>query len=123
VSFYTDSFGRQFGGFEMARYLLLALNGPKDGEGNEDALNHWYEDEHLPGFKKIEGITSARRYKVMRGKVPGIELWPYVAAYEIETSDLAAVSKQLAEQLSSFHPALDRDRSAHLMAIQIAGDP
>jgi hypothetical protein len=106
----------------MARYLLLALNGPTEGEGDEEALNRWYEEEHLPGFRKIEGIKSARRYKVMRGKVPGAELWPYVAAYEIETSDLAAVSKQLAEQLSHFHPALDREKSAHLMAIQIAGD-
>jgi hypothetical protein len=107
----------------MARYLLLALNGPMEGEGHEEALTRWYEEDHLPGFKKIQGITSARRYKVMRGKVPGLELWPYVAAYEIETSDLAAVSRQLAEQLSSFHPALDREKSAHLMAIQIAGDP
>lgn len=106
----------------MARYLLLAMNGPTGGAGDEDALNRWYEDEHLPGFKSIPGIKTARRYKVMRGKVPGLELWPYVAAYEIETDDLAAVSAQLGAKLSNFHPALDRERSAHLMAIQIAGD-
>lgn len=106
----------------MARYLLLALNGPTADAGAEDALNRWYEDEHLPGFKSVPGIRTARRYKVLRGKIPGQELWPNVAAYEIETDDLAAVSAQLAERLSNFHPALDRTKSAHLMAIQIAGD-
>ena len=106
----------------MAKYLLLALNGPTSAEGDEEALNRWYEDVHLPGFKSVNGIKTARRYKVLRGKVPGQELWPYVAAYEIETDDLAAVSQQLAAHLSEFHPALDRTTSAHLMAIQIAGD-
>ena len=107
----------------MARYLLLALNGPTAGTGDETALNRWYEEEHLPAFRTIEGIKSARRYKVLRGKVPGAELWPYVAAYEIETDDMAAVSARLAAVMTSFHPALDRTRSANLLAIQVAGDP
>jgi hypothetical protein len=106
----------------VAKYLLLALNGPTGGAGDEEALNRWYEEEHLPGFKAVEGIKTARRYKVIRGKVPRQDLWPYVAAYEIETDDLAAVSAQLAEHLSTFHPALNRAASAHLMAIQVAGD-
>ncbi|HKY89858.1 MAG TPA: hypothetical protein VJM11_02420 [Nevskiaceae bacterium] len=106
----------------MARYLLLALNGPTDGDGDEAALDRWYEEVHLPAFKTIPGIQTARRYRVLRGKVPGVELWPRVAAYEIETDDLAAVSAQLAAKLGDFHPALDREKSAHLMAVQIAGD-
>lgn len=107
----------------MAKYLLLALNGPVEGEGHEEALNRWYETEHLPGFHTVPGLKSARRFKVLRGKVPGQEqLWPYVAAYEIETDDLASVSKHLQERLSQIHPSLDRAKSAHLMAMQIAGD-
>jgi hypothetical protein len=107
----------------MARYLLLALNGPTPGDGNEDALNRWYEENHLPAFKKIDGIKSARRYKVIQGRVPGLpEIWPYVAAYEIETDDLAAVSAQLAATMQEFHPALDRTKSAFIRAIQVAGD-
>lgn len=106
----------------MARYLLLALNGPTNGENDEDALNNWYEDIHLPDFKAIDGIKTARRYKVLRGKVPGLELWPYVAAYEIETDDFVSVSARLAERMTSFHPALDRERSANILAIQVAGD-
>jgi hypothetical protein len=107
----------------MARYLLLALNGPTAGDGDEAALNRWYEEEHLPAFMTIEGIKSARRYKVIQGNVPGLaEVWPYVAAYEIETDDLTAVSARLAEKMRVFHPALDRTKSAFIRAIQIAGD-
>ena len=107
----------------MARYLILALNGPTDGDGHEAALNRWYEDEHLPAFKDIDGIKTARRYKVMQGKIPGLdEVWPYVAVYEIETDNLAAVSAQFAEKMQVFHPALDRSKSAFIRAIQIAGD-
>ena len=107
----------------MARYLLLALNGPTNGDGDEDALNRWYESDHLPAFKKIEGIKSARRYKVLQARVPGLaEIWPYVAAYEIETLNLAAVSAQLAATMQEFHPALHRTKSAFIRAIQIAGD-
>lgn len=107
----------------MAKYLLLALNGPTGGEGDEEALNRWYDEVHMPDFKAIEGIKTARRYKVIRGKVPGMEApWPYVAAYEIETDDLASVSARLATEMRPFHPALDRENSANIMAIQIAGD-
>lgn len=106
----------------MARYLLLALNGPTDGEGDEEKLNRWYEEVHLPAFRAIDAVKSARRYKVLRGKVPGVELWPYVAAYEIETDDMAAVSARMASELQNFDPSLDRTRSANIMAIQISGD-
>jgi hypothetical protein len=106
----------------MAKYLLLALNGPTAGEGDEQAYNRWYDETHLPGFKTIEGIRSARRYKVIRGKLPGMEAWPYLAVYEIETDDLSAVSARLAQEFQSFAPTLDRARSGHLMAIQISGD-
>ena len=106
----------------MPRYLMLALNGPTGGEGDEEALNRWYEEVHLPGFKAIDAVQVARRYKVMRGNLPGMDAWPYIAAYEIVTDDLAAVSARLAKELQQFHPALDRSRSAHLWAIQISGD-
>lgn len=107
----------------MARYLLLALNGPTSGDGDEDALNRWYEDIHIPAFQAIPEIVSARRYRTIRGTVPGMASpWPYVAAYEIETDDLPAVSRRMQAELSDFHPALDRSKSGNILAIQIAGD-
>lgn len=106
----------------MAKYLMLALNGPTGGEGDEETLNRWYEDVHMPDFKSIDAVKSARRYKVLRGNLPGMEAWPYITAYEIETDDMAAVSSRLQTELRPFHPTLDRSRSGHLLAIQISGD-
>lgn len=107
----------------MAKYLMLALNGPTAGDGDEHACNRWYEDVHMPEFRKIEAVRSARRFKVFRGNVPGMEAWPYVTAYEIETDDIAAVSRQFAAEVGPPHPTMDRARSAHLWAVQVSGDP
>jgi hypothetical protein len=106
----------------MAKYLLLALNGPTGGEGDEAAYHRWYDDVHLRDFRAIDGVKSARRYRVVRGSLPGMEAWPYLTAYEIETDDLSKVSAQLAEKMRDFPPTLDRARSAHLMAVRIGGD-
>ncbi len=107
----------------MARYLLLAMNGPTDGDGDEDAYNRWYQEEHLPAFKKMVGIVSARRFKTLRGKIPGMDApWPYVTAYEIETDDFQGFSKNLAAAMQSFAPTLDRSRSGNIMAMQISDD-
>jgi hypothetical protein len=106
----------------MAKYLLLALNGPTPGEGNEETLNRWYEDVHMPAFRQIPEVKSARRYKILRGRIPGRDLWPYVTAYEIETDDLAALSVRFQKELTNFHPTLERESSGNLMAIQISGD-
>lgn len=106
----------------MAKYLLLALNGPTAGEGDEEAYHRWYEEEHLPAFRELDAVRTARRYKVLRGALPGMEAWPFITAYEIETDDLPALSTQLAQRMRDFAPTLDRARSAHLMAVHIGGD-
>lgn len=106
----------------MAKYLMLALNGPTRGEGDEEAYNRWYEEEHLKDFKAIDAIKSARRYKVFRGNLPGMEAWPYVTAYEIETDDIAAVSRRLATEIRPVASVLDRSSSAYLWAAQVGGD-
>ena len=72
----------------MPKYLLLAFNGPTAGEGDEETYNRWYDEVHLPGFRKIDAVRSVKRFKVLNGKMPGMENWPYIAAYEIETDDL-----------------------------------
>jgi hypothetical protein len=101
---------------------MLALNGPTAGEGDEATFNKWYDEVHLPDFKAIDAIKVARRYKVTRGNLPGLEAWPYIAAYEVVTDDIAAVSARLARELRPFDPTLDRSRSAYVWAIQIGGD-
>ncbi|MGY1740120.1 MULTISPECIES: hypothetical protein [unclassified Blastococcus] len=101
----------------MARYLLLALNGPTDGEGDEEAFNTWYDEVHLPDLLSIDGVRSARRYQVVTGNRMD---WPYVAAYEIETDDVEAFMADLGTKPRPFTPAMDRTRSGFVLARQIS---
>lgn len=102
----------------MARYLLLAMNGPTQGEGDEEAYHQWYKNEHIPSFLEMDEVVSARRFKTLRGNIPGMDqTWPFVTAYEIETEDFQGFSKKLASAMQSFAPTLDRSTSGHLMTI------
>lgn len=105
----------------MPKYILVAMNGPTPGEGDMETYNRWYEEVHIPDLLSVEGITSARRFEVVRGKVPGApDLWPYVALYEIETDDLAKISKGMQTQCRPFDPTFDRSNSAHLFCLQVS---
>lgn len=98
----------------MTKYLLLALNGPTSPEG-EPAYNRWYDEIHVPDLLEVPGVTSAQRFKVVQGNVS----WPYVAAYEIETDDLAEVLRVMETQPRPFDPSFDRSNSGHILAIAI----
>ena len=105
----------------MAKYVLVAMNGPTP-DGNSEELEKWYREVHIPDLLSVDGINSARRYETVRGHVPSGELWPNVAIYEIETDDLAKVSEGMQKNCRPFHPFFDRTRSAHIFAIQTVGD-
>ena len=72
----------------MARYKLIAMSSPK--EGQEAEFNSWYDGTHLPDVLAIPGFISGERF---------VNVFPnpyrYVAIYEIETDDLQAVLAQL----------------------------
>jgi hypothetical protein len=53
--------------------------------------------------------------------MPAGAAWPYVAAYEIETEDLAAVMQRMATEPRPFDPAFDRSGSGHILAIEVDG--
>jgi hypothetical protein len=103
----------------MTRYLLLAMNGPTPGPGDEDTYNRWYDEVHVPDLMAIPGVLSARRYKVLDSKLPESARLPYVSAYEIETDSIDAVFKAMGTQMRPFSPAFDRAHSAHILAIEV----
>jgi hypothetical protein len=105
----------------MAKYVLVALNGPTP-DGSAEEMERWYREVHIPDLKSVPGIKSARRYKVVKGHFPGRDPWPAIAIYEIECDDLSVLSKDMQERLRPFHPSFDRSQSAHVFAIQTAGD-
>jgi hypothetical protein len=96
----------------MARYLLLALNGPTP-DGDEAAYNRWYDEVHVPDLEAIDGVLSARRFKVLQAK--GVD-HPYVAAYEIETDDLEALMADMTTKPRPFDPNFDRPASGFVLA-------
>ena len=106
----------------MARYLMLAFNGATPGEGDAETLEEWYRDDHLPGIHADEEVLTARRYQIVQGNLPGMDAWPYVSVYEMETDDMAALNQRLQERLGDIHPTLDRSRSATVLAIKVSGE-
>ena len=98
----------------MPKYLIIALNGPKAGEGQEEAFNTWYDEVHVPDLMKAPGMVAARRYKVLRSSTP----WPYVATYEVETDDLAKTFEGMS-QARPFDPSFDKENSASIIAIEL----
>ncbi len=105
----------------MAKYVLVALNGPTPGEGNEEIYNDWYHDVHIPDLLATPGVVSAKRYKTVFTKT-GKMTWPYVAIYEIETDDINAVYKHMNEHNQPFHPTFDRSVSEAITAIAVEED-
>ena len=38
-------------------------------EANDDEWNAWYNTEYIPGYLKVPGVISSRRYRVVEGNV------------------------------------------------------
>ncbi len=105
----------------MARYLLLAFSGATEGPGNEEALEEWYKNVHIPELLADEEMISAQRYKVVQGAPDGIEC-PYVTVYEMETEDMDALNQRQMKSISPLHPALDRSRTVNILVEKVPGD-
>ena len=96
----------------MPKYLIVALNGPKDGQ--EETYNSWYNEVHVPDLLAVPGVVKARRYKTLHSNTK----WPYVATYELETDDLQGTLAGMA-RARPFDPSFDRDNSGNVIAIEI----
>lgn len=100
----------------MPKYLLIAHNGPTEGEGDEATYNDWYHDIHIPDLLRVEGVKSARRYKMVSNKRAD---WPYTAVYEIETDDVEGLMGRLYSDIRPFTPTFDRSKSAYVLVEEI----
>jgi hypothetical protein len=68
----------------MAKQILVVLTNPMPGQENE--YNRWYTEQHLDDVLKVPGMIAAQRFKLALDgakSLPG----PYLAIYEMETSD------------------------------------
>ena len=99
----------------MAKYILVAMNGPTPGEGHEDIYNQWYNDVHVPDLLKVPGINAAKRYRVVGGNIS----LPYVALYEIESDNIDETLKAIEGTISPFHETFDRSVSRSIVAVAL----
>jgi hypothetical protein len=107
----------------MPRYLLLALNGPTAGEGDEATFNDWYDHVHIPELKAIPGITSARRYKTVDdSRLAEGARRPYLGVYEIETDSIQTVFQAMQAGMGPFSPTFDGANSESILAVEIGPD-
>ncbi|MFN8635768.1 MAG: DUF4286 family protein [Chloroflexota bacterium] len=51
-------------------------------ESLDDEWNAWYNDEYIPGYLKVPGVISSRRYKVVQGETR------YTTVYEFESTEV-----------------------------------
>ncbi len=99
----------------MARYVLIALNGPTAEEGDEQVYNTWYDQVHVADLLASPGVLSAVRYRAVQGDLTN----PYVAIYEIESEDIGATLRYLQEHNTPFHPTFDLANSRHILAVAL----
>ena len=100
----------------MPRYLLIALNNPTRGEGDEAEYNAWYNSRHKPDLEGIDGNVSVRRFKVVRRNRIDKD---YVAVTEFEAEDADTLMHALTEKASDFTDKIDRETSIFVLAEEI----
>jgi hypothetical protein len=102
----------------MPRYMLIAINGPTNREGDEAKYNDWYDEVHAADLMSITGAKSVRRFKIeAQNRIDK----PYVNITEFEAESAEALLKELAEKASDFPDTIDRTTSVFVLGREITG--
>jgi len=90
-------------------------------EGQAEALDHWYETQHVPDLLAVPGVKAIQRFDVQLLKAPeGSPRWDYIGIYDLEADDIGAVLKEAGARMGSpqmpASPALDSSKTLALIA-------
>jgi hypothetical protein len=92
----------------MGKYIVVVQTQPTQGQEKE--YNRWYDHEHLADVCAIPGVVGGHRFQALPLSL-GPEGLPYLAIYEVETDDPAAVLAELRRRSAAkemhVSPALD----------------
>jgi hypothetical protein len=100
----------------MPKFLLIAINGPTSGAGDEAAYNQWYDEKHAADLMSVSGAKSVRRFKVeAQNRINK----PYVNVTEFEAESAEALMKDLAIKASDFSDKIDRTTSVFVLGREI----
>ncbi|OBK97298.1 hypothetical protein A5645_06815 [Mycobacterium asiaticum] len=86
----------------MAKGIIYVETYPSSPD-REQEYNTWYDEIHLPELVAVDGIVSARRLRPVDGQ------GPYIALYEIEGDDLAAILQTMSRTKLTMSDALQLD--------------
>ncbi|HEY1446091.1 MAG TPA: hypothetical protein VGF51_14450 [Acidimicrobiales bacterium] len=100
----------------MPRYVLIALNSPTQGDGDEAAYNDWYNQTHKAELLSVDGSRSVRRFKVINRNRMDED---YVSLTEIDAENPEIVMQQLAERASEITEKMDRTSSIFILAEEL----
>ncbi len=76
----------------MGKYRLVVLTEPV--AGREKEYNDWYNNQHLADVVAVPGFGGAQRFR-LKELCGGEFKQRYLAIYEIEANDYAAVIKEM----------------------------
>jgi hypothetical protein len=98
----------------MPKMVMVVMSEPTSAE-EEAAYNAWYDDVHLPEMTQVPGVDSARRFKVSGDANLG-DGRRYLAIYELDTEDLAAVQADIGARMQdgriNMSPLMREDMAA-----------
>ena len=106
----------------MPKGILVVSSGPASADRDAE-YNDWYNDTHIPDVLALAGFTSARRFKKVGGAAD--DKVPYLAFYEVEGDDLAAIVAGLGAGVASgdvrMTDAITVDPSAPMTLYELIG--
>jgi hypothetical protein len=84
----------------MQKHIFIVYTNPE--EGQDDAYNEWYTNQHLKDVLKIPGVIAAQRFRLSdKQRLDPPFPWQYAAIYEIETDNLDEVITPLKEWIGT----------------------
>lgn len=78
----------------MPRFKMMVMSNPVADRDEE--FNRWYDDVHLGDVFKVPGVIGAERYRFRSGND-----WKYLAIYDLDCEDPAAVEQELLARAGS----------------------
>jgi hypothetical protein len=82
-------------------------------ESADAEWNDWYNNEYIPGYRKVQGVIYARRFRAVEGEAG------YTTVYEFE-HDKVSDSQEWAYQQANSSPRSERMRQ---VMTHVAGSP
>jgi hypothetical protein len=95
----------------MARHMMVVFTNAT--EGQDDAYNEWYSNQHLSDVLAIDGFVAAQRFRLSDISPEQKSGHRYLALYEVETDDVEKVKQALGASIGTpamvLSPALASD--------------